>query len=325
MTRRDFITLLGGAAATWPLAARAQQATAPVIGFVGAESSADSAALLAPFRRGLNEVGYIEGQNVAIEYRWADGQYDRLSSLVADLVGRKVGVIVVNAIGAQVAKAATTTTPIVFVTSGDPVALGFVSSLSRPGGNLTGATSLSLEMAPKLLELLHEIMPGATSFAGLIAAGSAAQTYAARDLQKAARTLGVQIHILNASTEHDIEIAFSSLPQLPASGLVIQTSAFFQSRQEQLAELALRHRVPTIFQYREFVAAGGLASYGGDSADAYRVAGGYAGRILKGEKPADLPVQQSTKTELIINLKTAKALGLTVPLTLLAAADEVIE
>jgi len=294
-----------------------------VIGFLGTESREKWAVVLRAFHHGLGETGYIEGQNVAVEYRWAEGQYDRLPSLVADLIGRKVGVIIVNAIGARVAKAATTTIPIVFATPADPVAFGFVSSLSRPGGNLTGATSLSSEMAPKLLELLHEIMPAATSFAGLIADG-ADDTYS-RNLQAAARTLGVEIHILRTSTDHDIEVAFSNLPGLPASGIVIQTNAFFVSRQEQLAELALRHRVPTIFQYRKFVTAGGLASYGGDLADAYRVAGGYAGRILKGEKPADLPVQQTTKVELIINLKTVKALGLTVPPTLLARADEVIE
>jgi putative ABC transport system substrate-binding protein len=326
MRRRDFLTVLGSTAA-WPLAAHAQQQALPVIGYLESGVPELSASRLAAVRKGLSEAGFVEGQNVAIEYRWADGQNDRLPSLAADLVRRQVGVIVTNLIGAMVAKAATTTIPIVFTTPTDPVALGLVASLNRPGGNLTGAASLNSEMLPKLLEMLHEIMPATTSFAALMARGTPANRVEtdSRNLQAAARTLGVQIHILQAGTEHEIDVAFSSLAQLPASGLVIQAGAFFGNQRERLAGLALRYRVPTIFQYREFAVAGGLASYGGDLADAYRVAGSYAGRILKGEKPADLPVQQSTKAELIINLKTAKALGLTVPLPLLARADEVIE
>jgi putative ABC transport system substrate-binding protein len=324
MKRREFITLLGSAAA-WPLAARAQQPVMPVIGFLGSETPASFARYVVALQRGLNESGFVEGRNVTIEYRWADGQYDRLPALAADLVRRQVGVIVTNATGARPAKAATTTIPIVLATAADPVELGLVASLSRPGGNLTGATSLSSEMVPKLVELLREAVPAANVFAALVnPTSSLAKAYSA-NLQGAARALGVQVHVLYASTEREVDAIFPTLAQLRAGGLVIHTNAFFINRNQQLAALALRHAVPTIFQYREFAAAGGLMSYGGDLVDTYRVAGVYAGRILKGEKPGELPVQQATKVELIINLTTAKALGLTIPNSLLARADEVIE
>jgi putative ABC transport system substrate-binding protein len=319
--RRDFITLLGGAA-VWPLAARAQQPALPEIGFLGSETPASFAPYVAAFQQGLKETGYAEGKNVAIEYRWAEGQYDRLPALAADLAHRQVRAIIANVTSARAALSVTTTIPIILATAADPVEQGLVASLGRPGGNLTGATSSSSEIAPKLL---REVVPTATVFAALInPTGPLTETYT-RNLQAAARTLGVEVHVLYAGTEREIDAAFESLAPLQARGLAIQTNAFFVNRNKQLAALALRHAVPTIFQYREFAAAGGLMSYGGDLADAYRVAGTYAGRILKGAKPADLPVQQSTKVELIINLKTAKTLGITVPLTLLTRADEVIE
>jgi putative ABC transport system substrate-binding protein len=325
MIRRQFIALLGGAAVTWPLASRAQQATMPTIGFLGSETAKSFAPYTAGFQRGLKESGYTEGRNVAIEYRWAEGKYDRLPALAADLVRQQARVIIVSVNSAQAARAATKTIPIVFATAADPVEAGLVASLSRPGGNVTGATSLSAEIAPKLLELLQEVVPGATIFAGLVHGNARGRDTYTKDFQAAARALGVQMHILYASTEREIDTAFSTLVTQGAGGLAIHTHAFFINRNEQLAALALRHAIPTVFQYREFAAAGGLMSYGGDLSDAYRAAGVYAGRILKGASPADLPVQQSTKVELIINLKTAKALGLTVPLSLLARADEVIE
>jgi putative tryptophan/tyrosine transport system substrate-binding protein len=281
--------------------------------------------MLAAFHQGLKDTGYVEAQSVRIEYRWADGQYGRLPAMAADLVHRQVAVIVTNSPGMLAAKVATTTIPIVFTTSGDPVELGFVASLARPGRNITGVTQLNVEVAPKRLELMHELVPTATIMAVLLNPTYPSAETQSRGMQAAARTLGLQLHILRASNERAIDDAFATLAQLRAGAFVISSDPFFNSRAEQFAALALRHAVPTIFQYREFAAAGGLMSYGGSIIDSYRQAGVYTGRILKGEKPADLPVQQSTKVELIINLKTAKALGLEVPRTLIARADEVIE
>jgi putative ABC transport system substrate-binding protein len=323
LRRRDFIATLGGVA-VWPLAARAQQRAMPVIGYLNAGSASTSLFLL-PFLQGLKESGFVEGRNVNIEYRWADGQYDRLPTLAADLVRHQVALIVAAGPAALAAKAATTTIPIVFTVGVDPVDIGLVSRLNRPGGNLTGATLLNVNLGPKRLEVLHELLPASTSIALLINPTRANGEAETTDMLAAARTLGLTLHVLRASTERDIDAAFATLVQLRASGLVIGTDTFFNARHELLAALAVRHAVPTIYQYREFTAAGGLMSYGGGLTDSIRIAGVYAGRILKGEKPADLPVQQVTKVELIINLKTAKALGLTVPFALLGRADEVIE
>ena len=325
MKRREFITLLGGAAVAWPLPLSAQQPAMPVVGFLNSASLGGFAARVASFRQGLSEIGYFEGQNVTIEYRWAEGHYDQLPALAADLVRRQVAVILANGAAALAAKAATATVPVVFVIAGDPVELELVASLNRPGGNITGVTNLNVEIGPKRLELLHELVPTATTMALLLNPGSPYAERLSGEMQTAARTLGIQLHVLQAGTEREIDTAFAKLVQLRASALVIGTDAFFNARIGQLAALAVRHMLPTIFQYREFAAAGALMSYGGSFADDWRRAGVYTGRILKGDKPADLPVQQSTKAELIINLKTAKALGLTVPLSLLGRADEVIE
>ncbi|HWX27726.1 MAG TPA: ABC transporter substrate-binding protein [Steroidobacteraceae bacterium] len=327
MKRRKFIRLLGGAAAAWPLTARAQQTSIPVIGYVGSDSADQYEVLLRAFRLGLKATGFIEGQNLAVEYRWAEGRNDKLPELTADLVRRQVAVIVAPTTPSVLAaKTATKTIPIVFFTAGDPIDLGLVTSLSRPDSNLTGATTLTLEVGPKWLQLMREMVPKANSLALLInpTSPNLAETQS-RDLQAAARSQGVQLHVLRASTEQDFETAFASVVQLRAGGLVISSDSFFFTRSAQLAKLALRHAVPTIFGFREFVAAGGLMSYGGTLTESFRWVGVYTGRMLKGEKPANLPVQQSTKIELFINLKTAEALGLEVPPTLLTRADDVIE
>jgi putative ABC transport system substrate-binding protein len=326
MKRRQFIGLLGGAAMS-PLAARAQQPTMPVIGWLSPATSESDASLLPSFRQALGAQGLVEGRNVAIEYRWAEGQVDRLPALAADLVQRRVSVIVIpGSIPATIAaKAASATIPIVFQTAADPVAFGLVASLNRPGGNVTGLTSLNVEVGPKRLELLHEVVPAATLIALLVNPTSPTAETFSRDAQAAARTLGLQLHVLYASTEREIDTVFTTLVQLRAGGLVIGSDTLFNSHREQLAALTVRHAVPAIYQSRAFSAAGGLMSYGGDIADQYRQVGVYTGRVLKGEKPADLPVQQATKVELTINMKTAKTLGLTVPFSLLANADEVIE
>ena len=327
MKRREFITLLGGAAAAWPLAARAQQPAMPVIGFLSSALPDRDAGRLRAFRQGLAETGYVEGRNVAIEYRWAEEQNDRLPALAADLVRRQVAVIATagDVLGAVAAKAATTTIPIVFTTGRDPVEIGLVPSLNRPGGNLTGVATLGAELEPKRVELLHEAIPAATIVGALVNPASRNAEFLSRDLRAAARILGLELHVLNAVTEGDFDSVFADLVRLRAGGLVIATDALFISRSEQVAALALRHAVPAIFQFRAFAAAGGLMSYGGSLADLYHRSGVYTGRVLNGEKPGDLPVQQSTKAELIINLKTAKALGITFPLPLLGRADEVIE
>jgi putative ABC transport system substrate-binding protein len=326
MRRRQFITLLGGAAAAWPLPAQAQQAAVPVIGYLDLGSPETRPSLVAAFRKGLSETGYVEGRNLAIEYRFAHNQFDRLADLAGDLVRRRVAVIVARpGPAALAAKAATSTISIVFEIGSDPVQVGLVANLDRPGGNITGAASLNVELGPKRLELLHELVPAATIIGMLLDPVNPGIEEQSRDMQSAARALGVELHILSTSTEREIMMAFATLAELRAGALVIGGGAFLLSRIELLTALTLRRGVPSISQDRDLTAAGGLMSYGGSLAESYHLAGVYTGRILKGEKPADLPVQQSTKTELIINLKTAKALGLTVPPNLLARADEVIE
>jgi putative tryptophan/tyrosine transport system substrate-binding protein len=326
MRRREFITLLGGAATTWPITARAQQQTVPMIGYLGVGSPESPASNVAAFREGLKEAGYVEGKNLLIEYRWGEGQ-NRLPALAAELVRRRVAVIVAasGTPSALAAKAATATIPIVFAIGTDPIALGLVASLNKPGGNLTGVTLLFDEVASKRLELAHELMPATTIIALLVNPTNPNSEAQSRDLQEATRKLALQLHTLRASTERDLDTVFATVAQLRAGVLLIGADAFFGSRSGQIAALAARHAIPTVSFSRSFAAAGGLMSYGGSLADADRLVGVYTGRILKGEKPADLPVQQSTKVELIINLKTAKMLGITVPPNLLVGADEVIE
>jgi putative tryptophan/tyrosine transport system substrate-binding protein len=322
MRRRELMLLLGGAVIA-PRALRAQ----PVIGFLGSGPPGPFAPFVAAFRQGLSETGYIEGQNVAVEYRWAEGRYDRLPALAADLVGRKVDVIATSGgnVSARAAKSATSTIPIVFAIGDDPVELGLVASLARPGGNLTGVSFLNVELMPKLLELLSELVPRAGVIALLVNPNNPQTERIIRDVQEAARTKGVQFPILRAGSESEIDAAFASLSQLRAGALVIGADAFFTSRREQLVALAARHAVPAIYQWREFAAAGGLISYGTSLTAVYRHVGIYAGKILKGAKPADLPVEQPTTFELVINLQTAKALGLTIPPMIIARANEVIE
>jgi putative ABC transport system substrate-binding protein len=325
MRRREFIAGLGSAAA-WPMVARAQQSTLPIVGFFRGTPAAGFEDFVAAFRLGLKDTGYIDGRNVTIEYRWADGQYDQLPTLASDLVRRRVAVIVASGNAAALAaKAATMTIPIVFGAALDPVQTGLVASLNRPGGNVTGATNLAVELGPKRLEFLHELVPTANVVAVLFNPSDPSSESQSRELQAAAQTIGLQLHILYANTERELDAVFANLAQLRVGALVIGADAFFNSRIEQLAALTTRYAVPAIYQLREFAAAGGLMSYGGGIAETHRQVGVYTGRILKGEKPADLPVQQITKVELVINLKTAKALGITFPLTLLGRAEEVIE
>jgi len=325
MQRREFIAILGGAA-TWPLTARAQQPKTPVIGVLATRGRDDDPQLLAALRQGLNEAGFVEGQNVTLEYRFAENQYDRLPELAADLVRRQVAVIVANGPAAVIAKATTAAIPIVFTAGFDPVKIGLVASLSQPGGNITGVSILDVELGPKRLEMLHRLIPAAKSFGVLVNPSDANRTdVIIKDMQSAAQGLGLQIHVLRASTDGELNAVFESLVRLQAGGLVIGGEPFFNSRSKELGALSIQHAVPTIYQLPSFAAAGGLMSYGASLTDSYRLAGVYTGRILKGEKPSDLPIQRATKVEMIINLKTAKALGLSIPLELLGRADEVIE
>ena len=327
MRRRELVLLLSGAM-TAPRARRAQQKAMPVIGFLAAGSPGPGAPFVAAFRQGLSEAGYVEGQNLAIEYRWAESHYDRLPALAVDLVGRKVDLIATSGsdLVALAARNATSTIPIVFIGGGDPVEGGLVASLARPGGNLTGFTLLVIELNPKRLELLTELVPQARVIALLVNPNSAsAAAQITREVQDAARTRGMQLPILKAGTENDIDAAFATLLQLHADGLVVSSETFFTRRREELVGLAARHAVPAIYALREFTASGGLISYGPSVTSSFRQLGIYAGRILKGAKPADLPVQQPTIFELVVNLKTAEALGITVPPSILARADEVID
>jgi putative tryptophan/tyrosine transport system substrate-binding protein len=326
MNRRDLIALLGTTAAAWPLGVLAQQITRPIVGFLNSSSAEKYAYLAAAFRRGLTDLGFVDGQNITIEYRWAAGQYDRLSEMDADLVRGGAAVIAVNTPAVIPAKKVTATTPIVFFTAADPVEAGFVTSLSRPGGNLTGISVMYAEVGPKRLELLHELVPKATAIALLVNPKNVPVTERlTREMQAAASSLGLEIRVLSASREGDLNGVFVNLADVPGTPLVIGADAFLTSQSETLACLGLRYSVPTIFEIREFAAAGGLMSYGSSATDAFRHVGVYVGRILRGEKPADLPVQQPTRLELVINLKTATALGIDVPPQLLARTDEVIE
>ena len=326
MRRREFITLIGGEMAAWPRAARTQQPAMPVIGFLLGASPEAYAPMMTAFRQGLKEAGYVEGHNVAIEYRWAEGHYDRLPALAADLVRRQVAEIVTGGTPAALAaKAASSTIPIVILVGIDPVQIGLVASLNRPGGNVTGLAGLAVEVAAKQLEVLHELLRTSAAVALLVNPNNPVTEPETKGVRDAARSLGLQLHVLDASTEGEIDAAFEKLIELRAGGLVVSVDAFLTSQRDQIVALAARHAVPAIYGVREFAAAGGLMSYGIDLADAYRQVGIYAGKILKGAKPADLPVQQVARVEFVINLKTAKTLGLTFPITLLGRADEVIE
>jgi putative tryptophan/tyrosine transport system substrate-binding protein len=324
MKRREFISLIGAATA-WPLVSRAQQGM-PAIGFLNVASPAGYALYVAAFRDGLKEVGYAEAENVAIEYRWAEGHYERLPAMAADLVQRRVSVIIANTPANVVAKTATSTIPIVFTTASNPIEIGLVPNLSRPGGNITGVTQLNVEIGPKRLELAHELTPAATVMALLVNPNDPLRADTlSRDMQAAAVSFGLRLNILRAGTDAEIEGAFAGFADLKVGGLVIGADAFYNAKSQLLAELSLRYAVPAIYQYDEFANAGGLISYGGSIRESYHWAGIYTGRILKGEKPGDLPVQQSTKVELIVNLKTAGTLGISIPLSLLGRADRVIE
>jgi putative tryptophan/tyrosine transport system substrate-binding protein len=324
--RREFITLIGGAAAAWPLAARAQLPAVPVIGFLNGASPEAYAPFVAAFLQGLREAGYIEGQNATIEYRWAEGQYHRLPELAADLVNRKVAVIAATTTpAAQAAKAATSTIPIVFTTGDDPIKLGIVSSLNRPGGNVTGVSNLIVELGSKQLGLLRELVPGAATIGALVNPSFPGAERQLRDLETAAHALGLQLVVLRATTEREIDAAFATMTQQRSGALLLGADAFFIASRDHVVALAARNAIPAIYSFREFALAGGLMSYGTDFRDSYRQAGVYTGRIIKGEQPADLPVQRSVKFEFVLNLKTAKTLGLSVPNSMQLLADEVIE
>ena len=327
MKRRDFITLLSGAAAAWPLAVRAQQAAMPVIGFLSTRSPSESANVVAAFRRGLGEAGLVEGQNCLIAFRWAESRYDQLPALAAELVDLRVAVLFAagGAASALAAKASTSTIPVVFSAVGDPVGVGLVASLRRPGANVTGMSVLGPEIAGKRIELVKALAPTGAAIAYLVNPSNPAGLLESNEARRAASALRVQVHVLNASTVVDLDAAFATLANLRVGGLVVALEAFFDSHRDKLVALSARHGVPTLFGSREIVVAGGLMSYGPDIADSYRQAAIYTGRILKGEKPSDLPVQQPTKFAFVINLKTAKALGLEVPPMLLSLADEIIE
>jgi len=326
MRRRDFITALGGGVAAWPLAARAQRTAIPVIGYLAAGNPNSEKRLVDAFLKGLGEAGYEDGKNARIEYRWAENQYDRLPSMAADLVGREIAVIAATTTPAvRTAKAAAGAIPIVFTTIADPVQIGFVASLNRPGGNVTGATMLSVEVGPKLMELLHGAVPSASTMALLLNPTNPNAETQSKSSQQAAHKLGLTLHVLNASAEGDLDPVFAKLGELKARALVIGHDVFFNAQTKQLAALTLRNKIPAIYTLSEFAASGGLISYGASRVDAWHQAGVYVGRILKGEKPAELPVIQPTTFEMAINLKTARAFGVSIPLTLIASADEIIE
>src|SRR5262245_22419232 len=327
MRRREFITLLSGAAVAWPLDTRAQNPAMPVIGFLSSRSPGESAGVVAAFQQGLRETGFVEGQNVVIAFRWAEGRYDQLPAFAADLIDLRVAVLFAagGPPSALAAKAATPTIPIVFSAVNDPVQLGLVASLNRPGGNVTGMSVFTSELWAKLVELLKELLPATTAIAYLVNPSNPSARMYSKGGVAAGQALGIQVHVLNASTEHDLEDSFASLVRLGASGLVVPNEPFFDSQRDRIVTLSARYAVPAVYSFREYVVAGGLMSYGTSITDSYRRAGIYAGRILKGEKPGDLPVMQPSQFELVLNLKTAKALGITIPPTLLARADEVIE